>query len=108
MSAGRKLVIVESPAKARTIAGYLGDDYEVLAAFIPHGGADVATGHRCPGEKLAIAGLAAAITVLSDPELRILDEGLDVNRRRLPTKPRSGGKVRSAAAPASGGCPFHR
>lgn len=32
MSAGRKLVIVESPAKARTIAGYLGDDYEVEAS----------------------------------------------------------------------------
>ena len=32
MSAGRKLVIVESPAKARTIAGYLGDEYEVEAS----------------------------------------------------------------------------
>lgn len=86
------------------------EDYEALAAFVPHGGADVATGHRCPGEKLAIAGLGAAITVLSDPALRILDEGLEVNRRRLPTKPRSGGVVRSAATPASrsGGCPFHR
>ncbi|MEX0161320.1 MULTISPECIES: cytochrome P450 [unclassified Microbacterium] len=86
----------------------VGADYEALAAFIPHGGADVATGHRCPGEKLAIAGLAAAVTVLSDLGLRILDDGLDVNRRRLPTKPRSGGKVRSVSAPASGGCPFHR
>ncbi len=82
------------------------EDYEALAAFVPHGGADVATGHRCPGEKLAIAGLAAAITVLSDPGLRILDEGLDVNLRRLPTKPRSGGRVRSATA-SGGRCPFH-
>ena len=81
------------------------DDYESLAAFVPHGGADVATGHRCPGEKLAIAGLAGAIAVLSDPGLRILDDSLDVNRRRLPTRPRSGGKVRSATA--SGRCPFH-
>ncbi|MCG2803693.1 MAG: type I DNA topoisomerase [Cellulomonas sp.] len=32
MAAGRKLVIVESPAKARTIAGYLGDDYDVEAS----------------------------------------------------------------------------
>jgi DNA topoisomerase I len=30
--AGRKLVIVESPAKARTIAGYLGDQYDVEAS----------------------------------------------------------------------------
>ena len=32
MSSGRKLVIVESPAKARTIAGYLGDDFDVEAS----------------------------------------------------------------------------
>src|SRR3954466_4956085 len=32
MSAGRKLVIVESPAKAKTIAGYLGDGYDVEAS----------------------------------------------------------------------------
>ena len=29
---GRKLVIVESPAKARTIAGYLGPDWDVEAS----------------------------------------------------------------------------
>jgi fatty-acid peroxygenase len=81
------------------------EDYEALPAFIPHGGADVRTGHRCPGEKLAIAGLAAAITVLSDPRLRISDAGLGVNRRRLPTKPRSGGRVRASAAQPR--CPLH-
>jgi DNA topoisomerase-1 len=32
MPAPRRLVIVESPAKARTIAGYLGDGYEVEAS----------------------------------------------------------------------------
>ncbi|KGM09406.1 DNA topoisomerase I, partial [Cellulomonas bogoriensis 69B4 = DSM 16987] len=32
MPSGRKLVIVESPAKARTIAGYLGDDFTVEAS----------------------------------------------------------------------------
>ena len=32
MANGRKLVIVESPAKARTIAGYLGDDFTVEAS----------------------------------------------------------------------------
>ena len=35
MSAGRKLVIVESPAKARTIAGYLGDDFDVEVPDAP-------------------------------------------------------------------------
>ncbi|MGN8247223.1 type I DNA topoisomerase [Cellulomonas soli] len=32
MAGGRKLVIVESPAKARTIAGYLGEGYDVEAS----------------------------------------------------------------------------
>ncbi len=32
MAQGRKLVIVESPAKARKIQGYLGDDFEVEAS----------------------------------------------------------------------------
>jgi fatty-acid peroxygenase len=88
-------------------ARFLGvDDYEAVPAFIPHGGAGVASGHRCPGEKLAIAGLAVAVATLSDPRLRVLDEGLDVPRRRLPTKPASGGHVRAAGQGASG-CPFH-
>lgn len=81
------------------------DDYEALPAFIPHGGADVRTGHRCPGEKLAIAGLASAIAALADPRLDIDDAGLGVNRRRLPTKPRSGVRIRGAGAASR--CPFH-
>src|SRR5262249_60929637 len=32
-AAGRRLVIVESPAKARTIAGYLGRDYVVESSI---------------------------------------------------------------------------
>jgi len=81
------------------------DDYEALSAFVPHGGADVRTGHRCPGEKLAIAGLAAAIVALADPRLDIDGAGLGVNRRRLPTKPLSGGRISAAGTPSR--CPFH-
>lgn len=33
MSEGKKLVIVESPAKAKTIGKYLGNDYEVMASI---------------------------------------------------------------------------
>ena len=32
MAQGKKLVIVESPTKMRSIQGYLGDDYEVLSS----------------------------------------------------------------------------
>ncbi len=81
------------------------DDYEAIATFIPHGGATVADGHRCPGEKLAIAGLAVAIAALSDARVTILGSGLRVNRRRLPTRPASGGRVRSADGAAR--CPVH-
>lgn len=91
------------------------EDFEALRAFVPHGGGDVPTGHRCPGEKLAIAGLAAAVAALSDPRVEILGEGLEVDLRRLPTKPASGGRVRAAGAEAGAGergagrrCPFHR
>ncbi|KAA6436261.1 cytochrome P450 [Agrococcus sediminis] len=84
------------------------DDFEAIAAFIPHGGGHPSTGHRCPGEKIAIAGLAAAIAALSDPRLSILGERLHVSRRRLPTKPASGGVVRAASAAGSRSrCPFH-
>lgn len=89
-----------SPDRFRDVA-----DYESLRAFVPHGGGSVPDGHRCPGEKLAIAGLATAIAALSDPRIRILDTGLHVNRRRLPTKPASGGRVRAASTPSR--CPFH-
>jgi fatty-acid peroxygenase len=80
-------------------------DYEAVTAFVPHGGADPATGHRCPGEKLAIAGLAAAVAALSDPRVQISGSGLGVNRRRLPTMPASGGRVRAAGA-SGARCPF--
>src|SRR5579871_6394416 len=45
-SGGRRLVIVESPAKAKTIAGYLGKDYIVESSIghirdLPHSAAEV-------------------------------------------------------------------
>lgn len=80
-------------------------DYEKLASFVPHGGGGVLTGHRCPGEKLAIAGLAAAIATLANPRIRIVGHGLQTNSRRMPTRPRSGGRIRPAEAGAR--CPFH-
>lgn len=93
-------------AEAFSPERFLGhEDYEALTSFVPQGGGEVPTGHRCPGEKVAIAGLSAAITAMSDPRLAILPEGLEVNRRRFPTKPSSGGRLRSIAKQAGAGCP---
>jgi len=86
------------------------DDFESIEAFVPQGGGRPNTGHRCPGEKVTLSTLTSAIAALSDPRVAISGEGLDVSRRRMPTKPASGGRVRSASAerPAtSGKCPFH-
>ncbi len=54
------LVIVESPAKAKTIAGYLGDDYVVESSIghvrdLPRGAADVPAAYK--GEKWARIGI---------------------------------------------------
>ena len=86
------------------------DDFESIEAFVPQGGGRPNTGHRCPGEKVTLSTLTSAIAALSDPRVAISGEGLEVSRRRMPTKPASGGRVRSASAerPAtSGKCPFH-
>ncbi|MCR8671224.1 cytochrome P450 [Agrococcus sp. HG114] len=84
---------------------------EALGAFVPQGGGHPSTGHRCPGEKVTIAALASAIAAMSDPRVTILGEGLGVDRRRMPTKPASGGIVRSALrrprTTTGGRCPFH-
>ena len=57
---GTKLVIVESPAKARTIAGYLGDDYVVESSSghirdLPRNAAEVPAAHK--GEPWARLGV---------------------------------------------------
>ncbi len=59
-AAGQKLVIVESPAKARTIAGYLGDDYVVESSIghvrdLPESAADIPA--KIKGEKWARLGV---------------------------------------------------
>src|SRR3954469_21678437 len=58
--AGHKLVIVESPAKAKTIAGYLGPGYVVESSIghirdLPQGASDVPAAIK--GEKWARLGV---------------------------------------------------
>lgn len=67
--------------------------------FVPHGGGDVHTGHRCPGEKIAVRVLAVVAAGVSDPAVAIDPEGLEFSLHRFPTKPPSG--VRVLVNPAS-------
>lgn len=71
------------------------DDAEGLEAFVPQGGAGVRTGHRCPGEKIAVTALAAAVTALTRPEVRISgsSEDLTFPWTRILTRPETGVRV---------------
>lgn len=72
---------------------FLDVDFEQITSFVPQGGMDVATGHRCPGEKIAVGSLASTIAVLCEPEVEILPDGLDFSWKQMPTRPESGGLV---------------
>lgn len=80
-------------------------DAEKLEAFVPQGGAGVRTGHRCPGEKLAVAALSAAVAALCRPEVRISRDPDDLTFpwTRMLTRPATGVRVawqdRETAAP---------
>ena len=57
---GKKLVIVESPAKAKTIAGYLGDEYVVESSIghirdLPERASDVPKAERARYGSLGVA-----------------------------------------------------
>src|SRR5215210_4721113 len=60
MATGKKLVIVESPAKAKTIAGYLGNDYVVESSIghirdLPNRAADVPKEQRAKYGTMGVA-----------------------------------------------------
>lgn len=74
---------------------FLGVDFEQITSFVPQGGMDVATGHRCPGEKIAVSSLASTIAALCEPQVEILPDGLDFSWTEMPTRPASGGLVRA-------------
>jgi fatty-acid peroxygenase len=59
--------------------------------FIPHGGGEVETGHRCPGEMIAVGLLALTVAELSRLDAT-LAAGQDLSFRmgRMPTMPRDG------------------
>ncbi|MFI8696622.1 cytochrome P450 [Dietzia maris] len=78
-------------------------DAEQLGAFVPQGGTGVRTSHRCPGEKIAVTALSAAIAALSRPGVKISDdvEDLTFPWTTMLTRPATGVRFRYTP-PAAG------
>ncbi len=55
-------------------------------AFVPHGGGDPTTGHRCPGESLTVRLLEVTARVLARADLDVVTGG-PLDRSRIPTLP---------------------
>ncbi|MDO5512106.1 cytochrome P450 [Corynebacterium sp.] len=74
------------------------EDAESLEAFIPQGGADVYSGHRCPGEKIAVAALSGAVALLTRPTVEISEdvEDLTFPWTTMLTRPATGVRVHGA------------
>jgi fatty-acid peroxygenase len=58
--------------------------------FIPQGGGDPRTGHRCPGEQVVVALLAALSVELARLEFDVPEQDLDISLRRIPARPADG------------------
>ena len=63
----------------------------------PTGVGDVATGHRCPGELIAVELLALTLRRLSRLGATLPDQDLEVDLRRMPTRPASGVRLNMPA-----------
>ncbi|GAA4990915.1 cytochrome P450 [Kineococcus glutinatus] len=69
-------------------------------AFVPQGGGDHATGHRCAGEWVTVEVVAAAVRLLArEVEYEVPEQDLTVSTRRMPTGPRSGFVLEGVRAP---------
>lgn len=66
--------------------------------FIPQGGGDVATGHRCPGERVTIELIKTAARIFSASSYEVPPQDLRMAMSRIPTKPASGVVLRRSAS----------
>ena len=71
-------------------------DYEKITAFIPQGGAGVYTGHRCPGEKIAVSALTSMVLALCRPEVVLSTDPADIRFpwNKMLTRSETGMRVR--------------
>ncbi|MFC7309602.1 cytochrome P450 [Streptomyces monticola] len=68
--------------------------------LIPQGGGDPVTGHRCPGEDIAVSLLQTLSLRLAHLEYDVPDQDLRIPLRRLPAKVRSGFVLDGVQRPA--------
>jgi fatty-acid peroxygenase len=68
---------------------FLGRD---IGAFelVPQGGGDPRTGHRCPGEQMTVALLAALAVRLARLDVDVPQQDVSISLRRIPARPASG------------------
>jgi fatty-acid peroxygenase len=70
-------------------------------SFVPQGGGDPASGHRCAGERVTVELLKGAVRVLTGLRYAVPEQDLTYPLSRIPTRPRSGvvlTRVRPAGA----------
>ena len=68
---------------------FLGAQHVEPDALVPQGGGEVAAGHRCPGEDIALGLVATTSATLASLDWYLPPQNLHVNRRRMPTQPAS-------------------
>jgi fatty-acid peroxygenase len=70
--------------------------------YVPQGGGDPSTGHRCPGEPLAVGILETTLAHLARLDLELAESAHAVPGHRIPSLPPHGLQVRvRAGAPAA-------
>ncbi|WP_029433213.1 cytochrome P450 [Blastococcus sp. URHD0036] len=65
--------------------------------FVPQGGGDPRTNHRCPGEQITVGLLAALAPRLARLDAEAPQQDLTISLRRIPARPASGVVLRVAS-----------
>lgn len=74
-----------------------GDDAAGPFSFVPQGGGDHASGHRCPGEWVTQDLVAEAVRILTrEMTYAVPDQDLRVSTSSMPTQPKSGFEIHFA------------
>lgn len=71
------------------------DNWEEIEYFIPQGGGDVHSGHRCPGERIAVTALSVAISAMAQENVVISQDPDDTQFRwdQILTRPKTGVRI---------------